>query len=84
MWLSCHEKLNYEINNPINWKNGKCCICNFLLDVTVKGPNAGAKEMSSFDLFNRKEHKFIRNVLDEDDLKKSNALKFYARTTKCL
>lgn len=44
--------------------------------------------MSCFDFFVRKEHKFIRNVLDKDDTKKSHALKslsaYYEIFTKFL
>ena len=44
------------------------------LDFTAKKPNVDAK-ICYFDFFYKKEHQFIRKVLDEDNLKKSDALK---------
>ena len=75
MWLSYHEKLDNEIKNPINWENCKCCIFNFPLDVTSKEPNVEAKIRAILIFFIIKGHKFIRNFIDEDNLKTSDALK---------
>ena len=52
----------------------------------VKGVNATLKEISYLDLFIRKKHKFIRNILTESQLRKSEALKpvssYYGFITK--
>ena len=59
----------YEKNNPIDWENGKFIICNFPLEINAKAIGAIAKEMSSLDFFIRKEHKFLRNILNESRLR---------------
>ena len=73
--LSYQAKLDNKINNPINWEKCTCCIFNFPLDVTSKEPNAEAKIRAILIFFIIKGHKFIRNFIDEDNLKTSDALK---------
>ena len=75
LWLSYNEKTDYEISNPINWENCTCCILNFPLDVTSKKPKVQAKIWAILIFFIIKEHKSIRNVLNEDNLKKADVLK---------
>ena len=51
--------MRYEKEHPIDWENGKCCICNFPLEIKAKGVDVNAKEMGYLDLFIRKQNKFI-------------------------
>ena len=68
------KKLQFEKDNPIEWENGKCVICNFPLEINTKGIDTTAKEMSYLDFANRKEHNFLRNILNKFNLKESPAL----------
>lgn len=70
--LSYSDKLHHGMSNPIEWQTTKYYICNFPIDVKVKAPNFNKKEIKYVGFFIRKEKKFIRNVLDKDDLKKSS------------
>ena len=71
--LSINEKKEFETKNPIDWENGLCEICTFPLDVTPsEKPNN--EKMSYLDFIIQKEHKFLRNVLSEDDLQKSKQI----------
>ena len=62
--------IEYGRRNPITVET-KCCICNFPLDVTPKGLKSEGNEMSYLDFLIKKEHAFIRNIFDENDLRKS-------------
>lgn len=73
--LSLDKKIRYEKEHPINWENGKCCICNLPLEIKAKGVDVNAKEMDYLDLFIRKQPKFVINVLEDKELKKSTVLK---------
>ena len=71
--LSLQEKKDYELKNPIDWENGKCSICTFPLDVK---PSEKINEKITYgDFIIQKEHKFLRNVLSKEDLKKSESIK---------
>ena len=71
--ISLQEKKDYELKNPIDWENGKCCICTFPLDVK---PSEKLNEKITYgDFIIQKEHKFSRNVLSKEDLKKSESIK---------
>ena len=73
--LDIHQKIKYEKENPVHWKNGKCCICNFPLEINPKSISVLAEEMSYLDFHIRKEHKFLRKFLSDDQLNKSEILK---------
>lgn len=73
--MSLDKKIRYEKGHPINWENGKCCICNLPLEIKAKGDDVNAKEMDYLDLFIRKQPKFVINVLEDKELKKSTVLK---------
>ena len=62
--------IEYSRRNPITVET-KCCICNFPLDVTPKGLKSEGNEMSYLGFLIKKEHAFIRNIFDENDLRKS-------------
>ena len=78
-WAKQHRKTYYERNNPVDWNKGKCSICNFWLGVNAKGVDAKPSEMSCLDFVIRKEHKFLRNVLSEAELKKSESISDFFR-----
>ena len=73
--LSNQEKREYEIENPINWKNGKCQICNFPLHINPTNVTAQKDEMTYGDFIIQKEHKFLRNIFSDDELQTSDAIK---------
>ena len=72
--LSIQEKRDYEIENPIDWENGKCKICTFPLNAN---PSDSVKnnEMPYGDFIIQKEQKFLRNIFSKEDLEKSDAIK---------
>ena len=74
--LSLQEKKDYEIKNPIDWENGLCEICTFPLDVKPS-ETANNKKITYGDFIIQKEHKFLRNVLSEEELKKSESIQTY-------
>ena len=74
--VSLQEKKDYEIKNPIDWENGLCEICTFPLDVKPS-ETANNKKITYGDFIIQKEHKFLRNVLSEEELKKSESIQTY-------
>ena len=72
--LSLQEKKDYEVKNPIDWQEGICQICTFPLDVKPS-ESLNSNKITYGDFLIQKEHKFLRNVLSEDDLNKSDAIK---------
>ena len=74
--LSIQEKREYEIENPIDWKKGKRHICNFPLHINPSNNvTTQNDEMSYGDFIIEKEHKFLRNIFSEEELKASDAIK---------
>ena len=74
--LSIQEKREYEIQNPIDWKNGKCQICNFPLHINPSNNvTTQDDEMSDGDFIIQKEHKFLRNLFSKVELQGSEAIK---------
>ena len=71
--LSLSEKKNYEMKNPIDWENGTCQICTFPLDVKPS-EEINNEKMTYSDFIIQKEHKFLRNVLSEEELAKSKSI----------
>ena len=69
--LFVQQKIDYEKKHLVDWEKGKCCICNFPLEINAKGVDVPAKEMSYLDFNIRKEHKFLRKVLSKQQLKTS-------------
>ena len=62
--------IEYNRQNPITAET-KCCICDFPLDVAPKGINLKGNEISFLGFLIKKEHAFLRNIYDEEDLQKS-------------
>ena len=76
--MELREKIDYERSHSVDLVNDKCCICKFPLQINAKGIQATAKEMSYVDFYIRKEYKFLRNVLPEEELKALKTLKSLA------
>ena len=72
--LSIQEKKDYEVKNPIDWENGICQICTFPLDVKPS-EKVNSGKITYGDFIIQKEHKFLRNVLSNEDLQKSDSIK---------
>ena len=64
------KQIQYERENPIT-EESKCVICHFPMKVQTKGLEYDKNEMSYLDVLIRKEHAFIRNIFDEDELKET-------------
>ena len=63
--LSNNVKRKYEIENPIDWIEGRCCICKFPLKINLTNFNATTEQMSYADFVIFKEHTFLRNIFSE-------------------
>ena len=74
--LSNEVKRKYEIENPIDCIEGRCCICKFPLKNNLKNFNATTEQMSYADIVIFKEHKFLRNIFSERELSLTDSLRF--------
>ena len=63
------KKLRYEGENPINWKKDKCVICKFPIKLEPTNFQTPDDEMSFGDFVIRYEHKFLRNIYTEKQIK---------------
>ena len=73
--LPLAEKRNYELQNPIDWENGRCQICTFPIDVKPSISNENNRDKITYcDFTIQKEHKFLRNVLSISELSKSDTI----------
>ena len=73
--LSNEKRRAYEIENPIDWKNDNCKICNFPLHINPTTFDVEKEKMSYGDFVIKKEHKFLRNIFSEEELMLSPAIK---------
>ena len=62
------ERLKFERENPIT-EETKCVICHFPMKIQIRGLEFEKNEQSYLDFLIRKEHAFIRNIFDMDELK---------------
>ena len=62
------EKIKYERLNPLT-DDTKCKICHFPMQKQIKGLEYEGNEQSYLDFLIRKEHAFIRNIFDENELR---------------
>ena len=69
------EKLRYEAKNTINWEKGKCVICKFPMKLEPTNFKTTDDEMSFGDFVIRYEHKFLRNIYTDEQIKDSYHLK---------
>ena len=78
-------KNKYERKNPINWQGDKCVICKMPLKNEATNHNTPNPKMSYGDVFIRFEHKFLRNIYSDEEIKQSPqicTLKKYYETYK--
>ena len=69
------KKRKYEVEFPIDWENGCCCLCKFPLITNPTTFDVSLENMSYSDFIILKEHKFLRNIFSEEDLLKTKALR---------
>ena len=81
--LSSDVERKYEIENPIDWIEGRCCICKFLLKINLTDFNATTEQMSYADIVIFKELKFLRNIFSERELSLTDSLKNMEQYHKC-
>ena len=65
------KKLIFEQNNPIKWGEDKCVICKFPLKLSPTNCDTPDNEMTFGDFMIRYEHKFLRNIYSNEQLKQS-------------
>ena len=71
--LSNSDISRYRRVNPIT-TDTKCAICDFALEVDPKGLHFKENDMSCLDFLIKKEYAFLKNIFDEDELKKSKSI----------
>ena len=76
-------KRKYEIENPIDWIEGRSCLCKFPLKINPTNFNATTKQMSYADFVIFKEHKFLRNIFSERELSSTDSRKNMEQYHKC-
>ena len=77
-------KALYE-KKPIDWKNDKCYLCKFKLDIMPTRFDKSNLEMIFGDFAIRYEHKFLRNIFSPEQLQKTenlNSLESYYKVYK--
>ena len=65
------KKLIFEQKNPIKWSENKCVICKFTLKRTATNSDTSDNEMTFGDFVIRYDHKFLRNIYSNEQLKQS-------------
>ena len=63
--------MQYERNNPVNWKNDKCVICKMPLKIEPANLEMPDGEMTYGDFVIRFERMFIRSIYTYDQIKAS-------------
>ena len=66
--------MQYERNNPVNWKNDKCVICKMPLKIEPTNLETPDDEMTYGDFVICFEHMFIRSIYTYDQIKGSHHL----------
>ena len=69
------KKLRYESKNPINWKEDKCVICKFPIKLEPTNFETPDNEISFGNFVIRCEHKLLRNIYTEEQIKGSHHVK---------
>ena len=68
--LTNEENQNYKRANQLNIEKDKCHICEFPLDLKIKGINANETEMTYSDFIIISFHMLLHNIYPDDVLKK--------------
>ena len=71
--LSNSDSTQQRRLNPIT-SDTKCVICDFAIELDPKGLKYKENDMSYLDFLIKKEYSFLKNIFDEDDLKKSKSI----------
>ena len=69
------QKLRYESKNPISWEKDKCVICKFPIKLEPTNFKTPDDEMSFGDFIICYEHKSLRNIYTDQQIKDSDHLK---------
>ena len=72
--VNAFVKMQYERNNPVNWKNDKCVLCKLRLRVEPTSFKTPDYEMNYGDFIIRFEHKCMRNIYTINQIKESHHL----------
>ena len=75
--MFCTKK-KFKREDPINWNETNCEICGFC-QATAASKFRNEKVSTYLDFVMAKEHAFIRNVFDHDELKQSKSIKAYEK-----
>ena len=67
--LDLAVKNEFERQNSIDWQKDKCVICKMLLKIDPLGYDVPNPEISYGDFFIRFEHKFLRNIYIDEEIK---------------
>ena len=72
--ISAFVKMEYERNNPVNWRNDKCVLCKMPQRVESTNFKTPDNEMSYGDFVICFKHKFTRNINTSNQIKESHHL----------
>ena len=72
--LDMRSKQEYKKKNPVDFSSAKCAICNFNIALAANN-EPFSQDMTYFSFVVQKEHHFLRNILDPDELKLSKNIK---------
>ena len=72
--MNAFVEMQYERNNPVNWKNDKCVVCKLSLRAEPTSFETPDYEMTYGYFIIRFEHKFIRNIYTINQIKESHHL----------
>ena len=67
--LKMHSKQKYKKKNHVDFSSTKCATCNFNLGLATTKGTFVQDNMTYFAFVVQKEHHFLRNILDPDELK---------------
>ena len=65
------KKLRYEAKSLINWEKDKCVICKFPMKLERTNFKTTDDELFLGDFVIRYEHKFLRNIYTDEQIKDS-------------
>ena len=69
MELDLFTKQRHRREYPLDWENGRCCICDFDLSLgRAKMTKNESEKMTYLEFVVKKEHAFIRNIFQLEDL----------------
>ena len=70
--ISTFVKMQYERNNPENWRDDQCVLCKMSVRVEPTNFKTPDDEMTCGDFVIRFEDKFIRNIYTSEPIKESH------------